>query len=526
MNTLETEFDTLTVCPGCGTQGDAQAMLTVCPRDGRRFVPITEWFQRRDDPLLGCVVGGRYAVVGVIGHGGMGDIYRAVHLGLGRQVAVKLLRGGGLEAGGDARQAILDEKFQAEAQYAALVDGPGTVKLLDAGVDEGRGGQRFMVFELLRGQTLDELLDVHGRLPAARVASLGEQIARALESVHAEGLLHADLKPANIMWLGDAHDTDAAGTPEVKLLDFGLSRLLSAPGRCTATAHGTPYMAGTLAYMAPEQMTAGPCDPRTDVYGLGATLHRLVTGVSVHASTGKHAQVGLRAVLADKRTAGPRALETVPPALAAVLRTALDPDPARRYPTAAAFAEALAPIGRQLAPGFEPSELGAFLCRIFARERLDAEQQLSEFDLDIEADDLTPTGQRHQYTRLVSIGHFGANAPVETVPAGGGAERPAGVGLVASDESLLDAVEEWLAARRAARGESKPPPVPVPGDTVGEPEAWSSSARPGWVDDEAHTLEMDALTGSGTGTGTGEIDRPDTGVYERENETTTRNRNA
>ena len=359
MNTLETEFDTLTVCPGCGTQGDAQAMLTVCPRDGRRFVPITEWFQRRDDPLLGCVVGGRYAVVGVIGHGGMGDIYRAVHLGLGRQVAVKLLRGGGLEAGGDARQAILDEKFQAEAQYAALVDGPGTVKLLDAGVDEGRGGQRFMVFELLRGQTLDELLDVHGRLPAARVASLGEQIARALESVHAEGLLHADLKPANIMWLGDAHDTDAAGTPEVKLLDFGLSRLLSAPGRCTATAHGTPYMAGTLAYMAPEQMTAGPCDPRTDVYGLGATLHRLVTGVSVHASTGKHAQVGLRAVLADKRTAGPRALETVPPALAAVLRTALDPDPARRYPTAAAFAEALAGARRGMAAIGQPE--GALL---------------------------------------------------------------------------------------------------------------------------------------------------------------------
>jgi serine/threonine-protein kinase len=318
---METEFDTLSVCPACGTQSDAGALLTACPRDGRLFVPLTEWFREDRSPLLGCVVGDRYAVVGGLGHGGMGDIYRAVHLATGRHVALKVLRPD------TRRESLLQARFSEEAHYAAQLGGPGTVALLDAGTDTD--GRAFMVFELLRGQTLAELLDVHGTLPAERVATLGEHIARALHEVHVEGLLHADLKPANIMCLGALDDT-----PRVKLLDFGLSRLLSRAGERTGV------IAGTVAYMAPEQMTDRPCDARTDVYGLCATLWVLATGRSPHGTGAP------RDVLNRKRGAAPVGAETLPPALSHVLCRGLAPDPADRWASAAALAQALQDAAR------------------------------------------------------------------------------------------------------------------------------------------------------------------------------------
>jgi hypothetical protein len=192
------------------------------------------------------------------------------------------------------------------------------------------------------------------------------------------------------------------------------------------------------------------------------------------------------------------------PALDAVLARALSKDVADRYPTAARFADALAPLLRELAPGFEPSELGAFLCRIFARERCEALEQLSEFDLDVSPDDLTPTGARQGYTRLVGIGPF--------------AEQPPGA------RDLRDVVDEWLAARRAART-SEPPGEGAmpPGDEAARAteEAWSGDARPSWVEEAGRTLELEAIGSAAHETG--ETERPDTGVFERENETTTRN---
>lgn len=314
---METAFDTVTICPECKVYGTPEDMLTPCPNDGRLRIPVVDWMRHRGDPLLGRVVGGDYAIIGMVGRGGMGDVYRAVHRALGRQVALKVIRPEVADA------AWSRPRFMEEARRVAALSAPGVVTLFDYGVDAE--GRLFMAFELLRGQTLDELLGLHGRLPALRVAELGHRIARVLARVHAEGVLHGDLKPANIMCLDTPFEED-----EIKLLDFGLSRLMAEAGRRTG------FIMGTLEYMAPEQLADAACDARTDLYGLGGVLHRLVTGASAYAGV-ETAEIARR-----KRNLPPPEMPGVPRPLASVLRRALSPRAADRFADAAEMAQALA----------------------------------------------------------------------------------------------------------------------------------------------------------------------------------------
>jgi serine/threonine protein kinase len=247
----------------------------------------------------------------------MGDVYRAVHRSLGRQVALKVIRPEVADATWSR------PRFMEEARRVAALSAPGVVTLFDYGVDDE--GRLFMAFELLRGQTLDELMGLHGKLPAVRVAELGHRIARVLARVHAEGVLHGDLKPANIMCLDTPFEED-----EIKLLDFGLSRLMAEAGRRTG------FIMGTLEYMAPEQLADAACDARTDLYGLGGVLHRLVTGASAYAGV-ETAEIARR-----KRHLPPPEMPGVPRPLASVLRRALNPRPADRFADAAEMAQALA----------------------------------------------------------------------------------------------------------------------------------------------------------------------------------------
>lgn len=211
------------------------------------------------DPLIGTVVGGRYQVLAPIGAGGFSRVYLAHHAETGGKVALKLLRVDTL-ADPKARDA-----FYGEARNTHRLHHPNTVRLV--GFGETRQGALFIAMEFVPGRSLGELLHREGRLSAARAVHIAEQVLCSLGEAHAQGVLHRDVKPDNILI------SDVYGRPDfVKLLDFGISRTFESSGVSTTSLMGTPK------YMAPEQWTGDKLTPRTDLYSVGAILYELLSG--------------------------------------------------------------------------------------------------------------------------------------------------------------------------------------------------------------------------------------------------------
>ncbi len=235
---------------------------------------------------VGSVLIDRYEIRAVIGRGGMGEVFEAVDRRLKRTVAIKVLRP---ELAADERFLA---RFRREAATAARLTHPGIVAVHDIGE---AGGKTFIVMEFVAGRTLTEVASDRRKPTAERVRNIGVAAARALAHAHDRGVVHRDVSPANIMVSDDE---------TVKILDFGIARGGSAALRSNAASRGT------LPYVAPEVLRGGRVDARADVDGLGAVLRELATDVD---------DIGLQQAL----------------------QRATAPDPALRYPSAAAFAEAL-----------------------------------------------------------------------------------------------------------------------------------------------------------------------------------------
>jgi CheY-like chemotaxis protein len=274
----------------------------------------------------GSVLAGRSRLEALIGGGSFGTVFRARHIELGRDVAVKVLA---TSAGTDPEAVA---RFRREGASACRVQHPNAVAILDFGVNEG--GVAYLVMELLEGHSLDKELEERGQLTPRRCAQVVVPICGALAAAHAAGVVHRDVKPSNVF----LHHTPQGEVP--KILDFGIAKIAgdAALGQ-RLTLDGS--LLGTPAYMAPERFRRGPYGPKSDVYSVGAMLYEMLSGrlPFLPASADPLALVALQAE-EDPPPLRPRCPD-IPPALEKLVREALAKNPDDR-PGAEVLARRLA----------------------------------------------------------------------------------------------------------------------------------------------------------------------------------------
>ena len=274
---------------------------------------------------------GAYEILGPLGAGGMGEVYRARDSRLQRDVAIKVL---------PAAFAVDPERlarFEQEARAAAALDHPNILAVHDLGQHDGAP---FIVTELLDGMSLREAL-LGGALPARKAIDCGVAIAQGLAAAHERGIVHRDIKPENVFLTADGR---------VKVLDFGVAKLtqpeapLSGVTVMPTTPGGMPHtvsgmVVGTIGYMSPEQVRGGVADPRSDIFSLGVLLHEMLSGRRTFS--GDTAADVMSGILREDPPELPVAERHIPPALARIVNRCLEKNPAGRFQSARDLAFAL-----------------------------------------------------------------------------------------------------------------------------------------------------------------------------------------
>lgn len=245
------------LCPLCHLAFDDPSQA-FCTADGALLVegPVILKVTPRDGAAVGSVLAGRYLVKGLIGRGGLARVYLAEDTESHEQVAVKILDPEQVQS----RQ--VRERFLREVEIASKIGHPNIARILGSGEDAERAP--FIVLEYLVGESLGDLLAREGRVPQDFALLLARRAAAALATAHSVGVVHRDVKPDNLFLVRDGS--------VLKVFDFGMAKLQES----AFTATGMTL--GTVPYMAPEQAMADPVDGRADVYGLGITLFKLLTG--------------------------------------------------------------------------------------------------------------------------------------------------------------------------------------------------------------------------------------------------------
>jgi serine/threonine-protein kinase len=272
----------------------------------------------------GSILGRRYRVDAVIASGGMGAVFRATHLALGHEVAIKVVH-----------ERVLNDdalrRFAREARLCARLGetSRNIARVVDYGAERGRP---YLVMELLRGEDLRERLERERVLPPSLVLNIVTQLCDALEVAHEEGVVHRDVKPANIFLAR----TGSTRAPEltVKLMDFGVATLTSELTMRNGMVLGTP------AFMAPEQIEGEPVDARADLWAVAAVAYRMLTG-HYPFGCGSVAEVG-NAIVEDEPTPPTKHVCDLPDSIDAWMQRALAKDREERFATAAELASELA----------------------------------------------------------------------------------------------------------------------------------------------------------------------------------------
>ena len=279
------------------------------------------------EEAAGTVIDGRYRLIAEIGAGGMGRVYEAEHMFLRRRMALKLLRGG---QGSEAAARMVQE-----ATLAGQVPHPAIVRVFDC-ADLG-GGRVYVAMELLRGETLEQALRRPGR--AAEILPWLADVARGLAAAHRVGVVHRDVKPANILLA-----REEAGAVQAKLLDFGVAKLLPGAGGSGGVQTEAGAVLGTPYYLAPEQARGAALDGRADLYGLGVIMYEALTGALPFVGEGFMAILAqqLHTPPLDPRQAAPE--RGIPDGVALLTMRLLAKDPVARPADGDAVAEAIAAL--------------------------------------------------------------------------------------------------------------------------------------------------------------------------------------
>jgi eukaryotic-like serine/threonine-protein kinase len=307
----------LKICPTCSTEYPANERF--CPRDG------TALRAQSGTDLVGTIIAERYHILKKLGEGGMGQVYLAEHVKMGRKSAVKVMNPSMVhDAGAIGR-------FNREAANASRINHPNVAGIYDFG--ETPDGLVYLAMEFIEGETLTSIVERTGALPAMRAAEITRQVAEALHVAHDMGIVHRDLKPDNVMITKDRDGLDC-----VKVVDFGIAKASDSESQKVTR---TGMIVGTPEYMSPEQLAGEKLDGRSDLYSLALVAFNMLTGRLPFSGDTPQASMIMRLTDRPKSLVEMKPDTSWPPEVQAVMDRALERDVNLRYARAREFGREL-----------------------------------------------------------------------------------------------------------------------------------------------------------------------------------------
>jgi serine/threonine protein kinase len=312
-------------CPACGLE--FVGTLVVCTHDGVLLVPVKE-------TLVGQVLANKYEVLGEIGRGGMSVVYKGRDTFIDRLVAIKMLQA----------QLVSDQtsllRFQREAQAVACIQHPNVVAIYASEIHDG---QPYLVMDYLVGESLSDIIKRENHISVERVLKMFIRVTDALEHAHQKGVLHRDLKSSNVM-LVKGED----GSENVKVVDFGIAKLLPSSGKQAQNLTATGEIFGSPIYMSPEQCQGLPLDKRSDIYSAGVMMYEALTGEPPLLGENIVDTMQMHVTTQPVPFAEIRPDLYIPPSLEAIVLKTLEKNPAARFESMLEFKKALEHLDKNM----------------------------------------------------------------------------------------------------------------------------------------------------------------------------------